>query len=164
MIRHKMGLIVVLLRRVTSGPELRRIQAAQTHGLHGLIQYVPAEGLPCKFQSVPQVFADGLVALVHGLPLGQKQVRLQAVHAPPEENPGVVLGDQHLGVQVGHMLRLFPKLRPLERFVHLGLGCLGGQNLNVVAPEKVPGPRGQVIPGSQVEHPAAFPVAQIGPD
>ncbi len=80
----------------------------------------------------------------HGLPLGQKQVQPpQAVHAP-RKRIKMVAEDQHLGVQVGPYARLFPKLRPLDLYTW-GLGCLGGQNLNVVA-RRVPGPRGQVDP------------------
>ena len=120
-----MGLTVVLLGKVAASALLLLRKAAEGVPLQLLFQHIAADDLPGQCQNLPHRLFQVFVRL-----LAQNQLRFQSVHLSPEENPAVVFGNQHLGIEMGHVLRLFFQESTIQQPVAFHLGLLRRQNGN----------------------------------
>lgn len=71
--------------------------------------------------------------------LAQQRLSLQRVEHAAKDNPRVVLKDQHIAVQVGHVLRLFMEHAAEEGGIGLLFGQrAGGNDLHPLVAEPLP--------------------------
>ena len=103
---QEVGLAEVFFRVVGLLPQLLRPQGAHSHLPHRLGEHIEADEAPDEAQHLLQLSAQRPVSLLGGGLLGQSDLGLQQVDVPPERDAGVVLEDQHVAPEVGHMLRL----------------------------------------------------------
>ena len=120
-----MGLAVVILGEVAASALLVLGQAAELPFRHRLIQHIAPDQPPGQCQDLSHRCNQTLCSQ-----LAQNQLRFQCVHFPPEQDPGVIFGNQYLCVQVGHILRLFFQAGTVQQPVGFRSGQLRREDLD----------------------------------
>ena len=114
-----MGLPVKFLRAVTVTAQLRLIQPAEGIFCNCLLQYLAAQQITGVVQRLLHLLAHRSLQFRDT----EQNLPFQRIHSPSKADSGMGLAYQHISVQMGHMLRFFLTVSPVQQSISF-LFCL----------------------------------------
>ena len=154
-----MRLAVVFLREVAALSLFGLRQTTEGIPFQGLPQHFTAYDLTGKAQNLPHRYFQSLVRQ-----LAENQLCLQRVHLSPENDSGVIFGNQYIPVKVGQVLRLFLHITAVQKMIPLGFRLFRRDNGNPFPVQVIPCAAGELVALAQVKNSFSIPVAEIRPD